>query len=345
MALLTLNNVSKSFAEQSVVNNLSLEIEAGAFVALLGPSGCGKSTTLRMLAGFEQVSQGSIYHGEQCLSQAGTHVPAEQRNFGMVFQSYALWPHMSVEDNIGYPLQIKGVKASEKRQRINEALEIVQLAPFAKRLPADLSGGQRQRVALARSLVTEPQVVLLDEPLANLDRHLRATMEETFRLFHQRTGSTMVYVTHDQGEAMSLADKIAVLKNGELLQWCSPSELYQQPKNAWLANFIGRGSIVQIAGAIAGQRVDRAIIQQQLLTNSVKQNATQVLIRPESLHLDPSEGIHARISNCIYRGERYDVELTLLDGQILQAYHQQPLIIGQHIYVQCGDGWALEPTL
>ncbi len=344
MALLSLNNVCKSFGDEQVVDNLNLKIAAGAFVALLGPSGCGKSTTLRMLAGFESVTAGSIYHGDQCLSEPGNEVPPEQRNFGMVFQSYALWPHMSVEENIGYPLRVQGVKAAHKRQRIKEALEIVQLQPYANRLPADLSGGQRQRVALARSLVTEPKVVLLDEPLANLDRHLRATMEETFRLFHKRTGATMVYVTHDQGEAMSLADQIAVMKDGKVLQWSNPEELYRQPKNAWLANFIGRGSIVQLAGVTAGQRVDKAIVQQQL-ANRAAQGATPVLIRPESLRLHPSFGIAARVSGCVFRGERYDIELLLADGQTLLAYHSQALAIDQKIHVQCGDGWALEPSL
>lgn len=169
-----------------------------------------------MLAGFEKVSSGSIFHGDRCLSNATTHVAPENRDFGMVFQSYALWPHMSVMENIAYPLTIKRVDRATKQKRIQEALAIVQLEPYADRSPAELSGGQRQRVALARSLVTEPEVILLDEPLANLDRHLRATMEETFRTFHKRTGATMVYVTHDQSEAMSLADQIAVLKMGNL---------------------------------------------------------------------------------------------------------------------------------
>lgn len=348
MAQLRLSNLVKTFGQQNVVNQLNLEIEAGAFAALLGPSGSGKSTVLRMLAGFETPSQGSIYHGGQCLSDTHTVVPPEQRNFGMVFQSYALWPHMSVEENIGYPLVIKGVKAAEKRQKVKQAMEIVQLAPYANRQPASLSGGQRQRVALARSLVTEPQVVLLDEPLANLDRHLRATMEETFRLFHQRTGATMIYVTHDQGEAMSLADKIAVLKEGQVLQWSDPSTLYREPINAWVAQFIGRGSILSLTGVPVGKKIPAGQIQQQISEQEIAGKmpagpaTVPVLVRPESLRLAPDAGVTSRVINCVYRGERYDIELQLACGQVLLAYYQQPLAVGAQIGVSFTEGWSLE---
>ena len=345
MAHLTLNNLSKHYDDHLAVDDLSLNIKSGTFIALLGPSGCGKSTTLRMLAGFESPTSGNIYHGDQCLFDSKQQVPPELRHFGMVFQSYALWPHMNVEENVSYPLRVQGIKANQRRQRVKEALEIVQLSPYATRRPADLSGGQRQRVALARSLVTEPPVILLDEPLANLDRHLRATMEETFRLFHKRTGATMVYVTHDQGEAMSLADQIVVLKEGKMLQCSSAQQLYNNPKNTWLANFIGRGAIVNIEGVKPSEIVDKQTLEINLAKPHLNLPTTAVLIRPDSITLNTVDGLSAVVINCVYRGERYDIDLMLANKQTLQAYYHQALPLGEKILLQCSHGWALEQSV
>jgi iron(III) transport system ATP-binding protein len=219
VAELILERLNKVFGEQAVVRDLSLTIPEGAFTALLGPSGCGKTTTLRILAGLEHLSSGRLLLGDRLLADSRVHMPPETRDMGMVFQSYALWPHMTVAENVGYPLKLRKVNGAARQKRVMEALDVVELGAYAGRSPQELSGGQRQRVALARCLVSEPEVVLLDEPLANLDRHLRATMEQTFREFHRRTGATFVYVTHDQAEAMALASHIAVMHQGELMQW------------------------------------------------------------------------------------------------------------------------------
>ena len=232
MARLMLDRVTKQFGQHAAVNGVTLDISPGEFVALLGPSGCGKTTMLRMLAGFEQVSSGTMTLGETLLASAHHHVPPEQRNMAMVFQSYALWPHMSVADNVGYPLKLRRIQGSDYQRRVAQALEQVALTPYAQRSPQALSGGQRQRVALARCLVTDPNVVLLDEPLANLDRNLRAAMEHSFVDFHRRTQATMVYVTHDQSEAMAMADRIAVMREGELVQWIDDEAATPAPE--WL---------------------------------------------------------------------------------------------------------------
>ncbi|GAL28213.1 putrescine transport ATP-binding protein PotA [Vibrio variabilis] len=242
MAELILNNVCKTYGQQDVVSNLNLEIPDGAFTALLGPSGCGKTTTLRMIAGLERLSRGMLTHGNRLLDDGQDFIGAEQRKMGMVFQSYALWPHMTVTENVAYPLKLQGIKGAALKNAVTKMLDLVALGPYAERRPDALSGGQRQRVALARCLIAEPEVVLLDEPLANLDRHLRATMEDTFRELHRRTGTTFVFVTHDQAEAMALASQIAVLKDGQLVQAGRPDEIYQKPQNRWVAEFIGKGS-------------------------------------------------------------------------------------------------------
>lgn len=344
MARLILDGVEKSFHGTPVVKGLNLTIEPGEFVALLGPSGCGKSTILRMLAGFENVSGGQIIHGDDCLSSSTRHVPTEERNFGMVFQSYALWPHMTVKENVGYPLKVQKTPVAERNKRIKDALEIVQLEEYADRLPAQLSGGQRQRVALARSLVTEPDVVLFDEPLANLDRHLRATMEETFRAFHKRTGATMVYVTHDQSEAMSLADKIAVLNKGQLVQWGTPQELYARPRNTWLANFIGRGSVLSVAAVAPSQYVSGTNLTELIRQHSPDKAASSVLVRPQDIHFVGADdsALIVSVHSCIFRGERYDIELTLKDGQRLLAYSDVPMTLESQHQVRLGQAWSLE---
>lgn len=340
MAELKLEKIYKKFDEQSVVEDLSLLIPDGAFTALLGPSGCGKTTTLRMIAGLEQISQGSLALGDTLLATDQYHMPAEERQMSMVFQSYALWPHMTVAENVGYPLKLKKVKGEALKKQVMAALEIVELGPYAQRSPQELSGGQRQRVALARCLVSEPKVVLLDEPLANLDRHLRATMEQTFREFHRRTGATFVYVTHDQAEAMALASHIAVMHKGKLMQWGAPQELYQQPNSAWVAAFVGQGSILHLA--IPGK--DRQLNQTQLhqaWARGPQGNTQQVLIRPEHVHLH-EEGLAVQVQRCVFQGERYWVQGVLADGQSLAWYHHSPCLEHSQVTVRCTQGWVLQ---
>lgn len=343
MARLSLNAVSKSFGDKTVVDALSLTIEPGQFVALLGPSGCGKSTILRMLAGFETVSAGDIQHGDQCLSSTKFHLPTEERNFGMVFQSYALWPHMTVMENVGYPLKIQKVDRQNYQRRVQDALDIVQLNDFKDRLPSQLSGGQRQRVALARSLVTEPDVILFDEPLANLDRHLRESMEITFREFHRRTGATMVYVTHDQAEAMALADQIAVLKDGQLMQWSTPEDLYTRPNNEWVANFIGQGSILRCQSVSGNQLLTSADVIGLLYDQTEHQG--RMLVRPQHVDLSATSNmLQGTVRECIFRGERYDIFLVLENGDTLHAYHTEPLEIGETRQLSIQQAWTLEPS-
>lgn len=339
MAELSLESLSKTFGDQTVVRNLSLTIPEGAFTALLGPSGCGKTTTLRILAGLERLSSGRLTLGNRLLADAATHLPPEARNMGMVFQSYALWPHMTVAENVGYPLKLKKVNGAARHKQVLAALEVVELAAYADRSPQDLSGGQRQRVALARCLVSEPQVVLLDEPLANLDRHLRATMEQTFREFHRRTGATFVYVTHDQAEAMALASHIAVMHRGELMQWGTPQELYQQPHSAWVAGFIGKGSVLNLASATQDRHLDGIQLHHGLSVSDGMRYP--VLVRPEHVEIGES-GLAATVENCIYQGERYLLALRLADGQPLTAFHHLPLREQQHTAVRLHQGWRLE---
>lgn len=340
MAELRLEHLSKAFAGQTVVRDINLTIPQGAFTALLGPSGCGKTTTLRILAGLETLSEGRLWLGDRLLADKTLHTPPEQRDMGMVFQSYALWPHMTVAGNVGYPLKLRNVNGAARHKQVMDALEVVELGAYAARSPQELSGGQRQRVALARCLVAEPQVVLLDEPLANLDRHLRVTMEQTFRDFHRRTGATFVYVTHDQAEAMALASHIAVMHQGELMQWGAPQALYQQPQNGWVARFIGKGSVLMLATPAGVQQLDGAQMHAGLAHTGADLHQP-VLVRPEHVQVT-SEGLSAEVQSCIYQGERYLLDLRLRDGQTLSAFHHAPLQCKQVVAVRLTQGWRLE---
>ena len=343
MAELVLRNVTKQYEDQTVVQNLNLIIPEGAFAAFLGPSGCGKTTTLRMLAGLEHLSSGQLFLGGRLLADANLHTPPEQRNMSMVFQSYALWPHMTVAENIGYPLKIAKIKSAEVQRRVKIALDVVELGRYANRTPQELSGGQRQRVALARCLVSNPKVVLLDEPLANLDRHLRATMEETFREFHKRTGATFVYVTHDQAEAMSLATHIAVMNQGKLLQWGTPNDLYQKPENDWVASFIGQGSILELplSREIAGQKaLTKNCFQPWNSDKNLGAIRHKVLVRPQHVALS-DEGMPGKVTKAIYQGERYLLDIQLEDEQTITAFHDDAVDLGSIVKMQFKQGWAL----
>ncbi|MCL6708166.1 ABC transporter ATP-binding protein [Pseudomonas sp. R2.Fl] len=342
MAKLILENLRKDFGTgRPAVDGVSLELREGGFLALLGPSGCGKTTVLRMVAGFETPSGGAIRLGDRLLSDAGNVVPPERRNMAMVFQSYALWPHMSVAENVGYPLKVRGVAAARRQEKVREALASVHLEAFADRRPADLSGGQRQRVALARCLVTEPDVVLLDEPLANLDRHLRQEMEETFREFHARSGATMIYVTHDQAEAMALATDVAVMSEGRVLQMAAPAQLYARPEGRLVGSLIGQGTILELAGDGGSERLyDRARLMRQLALPRGEGPAVEVLVRPQDVEVGP-EGLPAIAESATYEGERYALRLVLDDGQVLRAYSRTPMAAGDRVRISIRSGWRL----
>jgi iron(III) transport system ATP-binding protein len=327
MAQLILNHLSKDFGTgRPAVSDVSLTVREGGFLALLGPSGCGKTTVLRMIAGFEQPSDGSIVLGERTLADASGALPPEKRNMAMVFQSYALWPHMTVAENVGYPLKVRGITGAAWQVRVKEALSVVRLEDFAGRRPADLSGGQRQRVALARCLVTAPDVVLLDEPLANLDRHLKAAMEETFREFHARSGATMIYVTHDQGEAMALATDIAVMSEGRLIQVASPQEIYARPEGRVVGGLVGQGAILDLALPEHGPR----LLSWPTIETAFRQTSAPgraVLVRPEHVVADPA-GILLQVIACVFEGERFALSLRTAGGQGLKAYATHPMDCG-----------------
>ncbi|HBO38632.1 MAG TPA: maltose/maltodextrin ABC transporter ATP-binding protein MalK [Pasteurellaceae bacterium] len=235
MANVSLRNVCKSYGNVHISKDINLEIEEGEFVVFVGPSGCGKSTLLRMIAGLEDITDGELYIGDKIMND----VPPAKRGIGMVFQSYALYPHLDVAENMSFGLKLAGVSKGDRDQRVNHVAEILQLAHLLERKPKALSGGQRQRVAIGRTLVSQPEVFLLDEPLSNLDAALRVQMRVEISKLHKRLNRTMIYVTHDQVEAMTLADKIVVLNAGGIAQVGKPLELYHYPKNRFVAGFIG----------------------------------------------------------------------------------------------------------
>jgi len=230
MDAVTLSAVTKRFAGKIAVDRVDLDVAAGEFMALLGPSGCGKTTLLRLLAGFEAPDAGTIKIGSRIVAQAGqATVPPEARGVGMVFQSYALWPHMNVRENVEYALKVRGMARDARNHRVERALTVVGLPDRAAAMPETLSGGQRQRVALARCIAMEPSVILMDEPLANLDVHLRDSLQAEFHRLHRELGATILYITHDQAEAMALADRVAVMHDGRIQQIAAPRRLYAEP--------------------------------------------------------------------------------------------------------------------
>ena len=240
MASVTLKHITKAFGKNVVVRDVDQEIRAGEFVTLLGPSGCGKTTILRMIAGFEKPTEGEIWFDDRLISGGKTFVPPEKRGIGMVFQNYAVWPHMTVRENTSYPLTIRKCPREELKERVDKALSLMNLTEYADRLPSQLSGGQQQRVALARAMVAEPELVLLDEPLSNLDAKLRESMRFEIKRLQETLGITVIYVTHDQTEAMAMSDRIFVINRGEVRQTGTPEEIYNHPADPFVADFLGK---------------------------------------------------------------------------------------------------------
>jgi iron(III) transport system ATP-binding protein len=323
---------------------------------VLGPSGCGKTTLLRQIAGFDRPDTGRILIGDTVVSTPQRQVPPERRRIGIVFQSYALWPHMTVAENIAYGLNVAGVKDPERARRVNAALALVELDGFADRRPALLSGGQRQRVALARCLVTEPSLVLLDEPLANLDVHLRAAMEREFARFHERTGTTMIYITHDQTEAMALADRIAVMDKGRVLQAATPTQLYREPADETVASFIGEGMVVPVqilsVGDDATCEVDLFGLRARMRCAKAQKAApaARACLHASALRIvEPNAaGLRAHVDVAIYQGGHFRVEahVDASPCQILHLTAQEPcsLAPGAAINVAIDDGWIIPPS-
>jgi iron(III) transport system ATP-binding protein len=336
MTALTLKAVSKSFGDSLVLNDISLSLAAGSFTALLGPSGCGKTTLLRLIAGLEQPSAGAVMFDGVTMADATHSVPPEKRCLGIVFQSYALWPHMSVAGNVAYPLQGLGLRREMIRSRVDEALAMVALGGLGDRHVDSLSGGQRQRVALARCLVNGTRLILLDEPLANLDVHLRASMLDVFADIHQRTGATVVFITHDQSEALALADTVVVLDGGRMQQSGRPETIYAEPANAMVAGFVGEGCLVQ-ADVRSGTGTLGSI---DFTVRGVGEGRQQILIRPHAIRTVAS-GLPVRVERRRYSGTSYETMLRLDSGAMLIADLAQKADIGSIISIAVDDAWIV----
>src|SRR6266704_3666405 len=290
----TIKGLTKRYGDLAALEGLDLRVEPGELVSLLGPSGCGKTTTLRLVAGFLRPEAGEIWVGDRCLSSPTSVVPPERRRMAMIFQSYALWPHMTVAQNVAYGLRLKpGVPKAAREARVKEMLKVVQLEGYESRYPGELSGGQAQRVAVARALVVEPEILLLDEPLSNLDANLREEMRFEIRRLHETFGITTLYVTHDQAEAMVISDRIAVLDRGRVAQVGSAEEIFQQPRTRFVADFIGRTNLVD-AVAATPDAVTRGALRLRVASADLTPGArVSVSIRPHEIAFATSTEGHA----------------------------------------------------
>lgn len=336
------DSVVKKFGDVTALKSLDLTIDPGKLVTLLGPSGCGKTTTLRLIAGLEMATSGSIHIGGEDV----THLTATYRKVSMVFQSYALFPHMTVRQNVAYGLTVKSVPKTEAAEKAEHGLELVGLSGFGDRLPSELSGGQQQRVAVARAIVLEPEVLLLDEPLSNLDAKLRRHVREEIRQIQQRLGLTAVYVTHDQEEAMAVSDRIIVMKNAEIAQAGSPRDLYEAPKSAFIADFIGDANLADCqVESLSG---DQTTVRMDDLTYQVKANGldigpAQMVLRPHNLQLAKADqpGIKGEISYAAYLGKeiQYTVESAIGSLFVIAGITEHPFRQGDTVSVQ------FDPTL
>lgn len=320
----TFDNVSKAYGNVRAVQEISFDLEPGSLVTLLGPSGCGKTTTLRMIAGLELPTAGRIFIGGRDVSR----LSATYRNVAMVFQSYALFPHMSVADNVSYGLRMSGLRKAEARLRAEEALETVGLAGYGQRLPSELSGGQQQRVAVARAVVLQPEVLLLDEPLSNLDAKLRRHVRDEIRALQQRLGVTTVYVTHDQEEAMAVSDRIVVMQAGRIAQDGTAVELYDRPRSAFIASFLGEANVFdcQTVKCQDGSFVaEIKNLQIPVARSDIGAGPAKLVVRPDAVRLtEPSgsEGWASQIETCAFLGDRVVYHIsTPIGGLYHTDYH------------------------
>ena len=319
---ITVRALSKAYGTVRALDDVDLDVRSGEFLTLLGPSGSGKTTLLMVLAGFIRPEQGSLKFGADEVIRLAPH----KRDIGMVFQNYALFPHMDVAANIAYPLKLRGVSGAELERRVAVALDTVQLAGYAPRRIDQLSGGQRQRVALARAIVFEPRIVLMDEPLSALDKQLRERMQIELRQLHDKLGTTTIYVTHDQREALTMSDRIAVINGGRIMQLDTPRAIYDQPANRFVAEFIGESTFLPVeregdAWRCAGQRLQAA-------SATAPAGPAVLMLRPERLRIlheasgEPEAGLNvlaARVINVIYQGDSFLLQASLADGSAIQA--------------------------
>jgi iron(III) transport system ATP-binding protein len=318
----SLKGLTRRYGDVAAVDDLSLEVKPGELVALLGPSGCGKTTTLRLVAGFLAPEAGEIWVGDRCLSSPTTVVPPERRRMAMIFQSYALWPHMTVAQNVAYGLRFKrGVAAADRDRRVAEMLRVVQLAGYEARYPGELSGGQQQRVAVARALVVEPEILLLDEPLSNLDANLREEMRFEIRRLHEAFGITTLYVTHDQAEAMVISDRIAVLERGRVAQVGTADEVFLQPRTRFVAEFIGKTNLVEGMAVTADTLVLGALRLRVGGAGLVTGSRVAVSIRPHDIALtDDATGINAlrgTVQRACFLGDSVDYQVKVADSDVV----------------------------
>ena len=328
------HRVSKRYGDIVAVRDISFSVAAGTLVTLLGPSGCGKTTTLRLIAGLEPPSEGTIRIGEHDV----THAPAAERDVSMVFQSYALFPHMSVVENVGYGLSVARRPRSEVLDRARAALTIVGLAGFDSRLPSELSGGQQQRVAVARALVLEPSVLLFDEPLSNLDARLRRQMREELRDLQRRLALTVVYVTHDQSEAMAVSDRIIVMNNAAIAQEGAPRDLYEKPRDAFVAGFMGEANRVRGTLSRLDDRVGRLAIGPltvEIEHRGLPQGAVEVAVRPEAIEIGAADGhgLPGKVLKATYLGAvmEYTIATELGELFVLDTKVDRPLAVGASV--------------
>lgn len=317
MSEVRIEHVYKRFGKVTAVNDFDLVVKDGEFVSILGPSGCGKTTTLRMIAGFERATEGEIYIGDACVSSSvqGSFTPPEKRDIGMVFQSYAVWPHMTVEENVAYPLKIQKVPKEERMKRVQEMLELVHLGEYGKRYPHQLSGGQQQRVALARALVAQPGLLLLDEPLSNLDAKLRESMRFEILSIQKKLGITVVYVTHDQSEAMAMSDRVVVMSKGVVQQIGAPHEIYTTPANKMVADFIGLVNFMD--GEVKGDRVFIKGTDISFANTASVSGAAVIAVRPENITMSLDGGlIKGVLTHRFYLGDAVDYRIKVGDHDV-----------------------------
>ncbi len=320
MADLILENLTIKYGNITAVENLNITVSSGEFLTLLGPSGCGKSTTLFAVAGLNHATSGIIRLGDRILfnGDARATLPPEKRNIGLVFQSYALWPHKTVAENLAFPLQLRKIGRAERDERIKEALGLVEMLPYAERYPFELSGGQQQRVALARALVYRPPLLLLDEPLSNLDAKLRERARVWLRELQERLNVTTIYVTHDQAEALAVSDRIGVMSMGRMRQLASPKDIYERPADAFVADFIGSSNFFD--ANIIEATADHAIVElgngARIRTTGSKTNpddTSVVAIRPERIEVVTTDGdniFDAVVQQKIYLGSAWQYEMS-----------------------------------
>ncbi|HTL76180.1 MAG TPA: ABC transporter ATP-binding protein [Casimicrobiaceae bacterium] len=354
MAAVTLERVEKRFDSIVAIDDVSLAVEEGEFLAVLGPSGCGKSTLLRLIAGFERAERGTIRIGDRVVGGPDVYIAPEDRHVGMVFQSYALWPHMSVAENIAYPLRVQKLAGRNLAQQVDAALDAVGLAGLGQRRPAALSGGQRQRVALARCLAMKAKLVLLDEPLANLDVHLRARMLAEIAAFRTLSKATLVYVTHDQAEALGVADRVAVMADGRLRQVAAPPALYRTPRDGIVSRFVGPGTVArgEVTQTYANGHAKVALFGREWQVRSApgqREGAVEICIRPEDLAIvGPDGGFEASVARVLYQGGRTVVEAapacdpaTTLSLSLTSGEACAP---GAKVHLALVDGWVIPET-